>query len=267
MFTYFDKFYKLFAFIFEKNSFNDKINYLKQLKIGKTTSDYFSIVDFACEQNINPHQTIKDYDYLNYKFQKEHNTKVREKYDALYLQGDWFRALPFDSYKNHRVLLYGTLISLRAFVIDKIYDKIEDYLNKILPHEYVSPYNEPLFKPTEDKKLFTLTEYELRAGGKEEVLKSIKKHAYSVLYNEIEEKAIELSNYFKNYTFIEEDNDLSATYIIPSFKLAEEITFENFFYKFQEYKQPIELVYNEIDKYFENIKDKINQEITKIEKK
>ena len=257
----------MYSFLMSKYSIRDKINYLRQIKKGKT-QDFFSITDTSCETDILKFKNIKEYDYANYIFQKQHNTNIREEYNSLYLPGDWFRALPFDSLKEERTLLYGTLISFRSFFIDKVQEKIDDYIDTIIPNEYIYPYGQPLFVPTEDKKYFSMIDYEVRAGGREETLSSIKDFTF-LMYKDIEEYAIKIADRFKEYTFIEEseEQELSSIYILTSIELAEKISFEDFFFKFREYQQPIGLVYNEVDSYFNNtIKKAIHNKIQEIEK-
>ena len=260
------KFTLMYSFLLSKYSIRDKMNYFRQIKRGKT-QDFFSITDTSCETDILKFKNIKEYDYANYIFQKENKTNVREKYDTLYLPGDWFRALPFDSLREERTLLYGTLISFRSFFIDKVQEKIDDYIDNTIPFEYVSPYGQPLFVPTEDKKYFSMIDYEIRAGGREKTLSAIRDFAF-VMYKDIEEYAIKIADKFKEYTFVEEsEEELSSTYILTSIELAEKISFENFFFKFREHQQPIGLVYNEVENYFNNtIKKAIDDKIQEIEK-
>jgi len=191
--------------------------------VGKKKYDYFEITEPGGEEEIFEYKNLKEWDQANYEYQKKHKTLVREKYDQLYMPGDWFRALELNDF-GKRELTYGQLESARNYVTLNAYEKLSDYIDFLYPSIHVRKYGTKMFEPTEDKRFSRLTDYEVRSAGNEEKRLEMEKKLRE-LYTEIENMAIFLLKPYKGYTFRKYSEgpkyDMLDLFIIGGFEAAE----------------------------------------------
>ena len=157
--------------------------------------------------------------------------------------------------------MYGQLESARIYVSLNAYEKLEDYIDSIYPTIYIRKYGTKMFEPTENKKLYKMTDFELRSAGNEERRLQMTKKLQE-LYPEIEDMAIKLLKPYKGYTFRKYSKtpryEMLDLFIIGGFEAAENISFKTFFLDFVERQQPVEY----LDKLVEVIYRKFKKKLT-----
>ena len=233
-----------------------KFNAIRQKLKGKKKYDYFEITEPGHSKDIFKFDNLKEWDFLNYEFQKKHGTLLRDTYDTLYMPGDWFRALELDSF-GKRNLTYGQLESARSYILSSVIDKLQEVIDSIYPVIYIIPYGEKTFKPTKDKKAYTMTELETRSCGNEKVRDALMTKLIS-LTEKIEEDIIKRLKPYEGYTFRKYSegprHKMLDIFIIGGFEAAENISFKTFFKDFVERQQPVEYLDKIIDRIFKNYK-------------
>lgn len=230
----------------------DLFNFNKeyQLLIGNEEYDYLTINCFLDKETFFKSNTLKDFDYDDWKYQKEHGTLVRDEYDSLYLPGLFFRAMPFNMF-NKRDLLYGQLESAQSYVTKNVIEKLENKLSKIYPFLYVTEYGKSIFNDEYTEK---------RAGGFEKE-RSIIEEKIRNRERDIQSFVILELEKYSDYTFIDYSDkpktDHLDIYIIGGFKAAEQINPKSFFKDFTKKQQPVELLEKEIKKIYKIFKKEI----------
>jgi len=223
-----------------------KVNdFLLKKKKDLKKHDYFILNDYGVNENIFSFKNIKDWDYDNWVFQKEAGTLVRDNYDQLYMTDTWFRARPKEELRNKREFIYGNLVSARGYILDKVYEKLEESIERKYPCIYVRKYGTPMFQKIKNSKYSTFSETEKRCAGKEKERSDLDKKLISI-YKNIEDTIIQNLKPYEGYTFKETPDKQydMYNYIIGGFEAAENISFKTFFKDFQEKEQPVQVLKN-----------------------
>lgn len=230
-------------------------NELNQKKIGQEQYDYLTLNEFSADtKKVFEFNTLKDWDFDDWEFQKAHETTVSESYDRLYMPGIWFRALEKSYISGKRQLTYGQLESARSYCYRKVIEKLENKLNKKIPFMFSKSYGESLFSNN------NLNQYEKRCGGKE-VERKILEDKLRSLNHLIEEDILLMLKPYEGYAFREVSDrpiyDHLDYFIIGGFTAAEKISFKTFFKDFYDLEQPIEILKNLIKDVYKKYKKDI----------
>lgn len=163
----------------------DNINWAKLFTSG--IGDDYVLLNESMAKNTSllDFNTLYDFDYADYLFQEQTNKKEFKDYKArdYYAIGfsRWLRLIINDQF------YYATLYSLAGYLTDEIEDKSCDYIEQLIPHEYV----EGKENGKRVKGGFRW-DMQIDAGGKEKQLDELK----SRYYRYTQQRWIELSKEF-----------------------------------------------------------------------
>jgi hypothetical protein len=237
----------------------DEINYKRQKRIGKKEFDYFTIHDHFDNGWDIFSMTVKDWDFKDWQYQKDHETTVQETYENLYMPGIWFRAIELNDF-NKRILIYGQLMSAQLFCENMINEKLGKRIDELIPVIYVRTYGKGIFSiETDDEGVSSLNIGEKRCGGRESESNELYKKLRAFQTEIIKDIQLKLKPY-ENFTFRikGEGFDTIEYFLFAGIKAAEEVRYEKFFNDFYEKLQPGELLENLcaeiVNKYFETLK-------------
>ncbi len=229
---------------------NDKkeINYLKKNAIKEF--DYFLITDSIDSTNIF-NLSLKEIDFKDYVFQKENKTLVPEKYN-LYLPGIFFKALEIDMFLKRKIV-YGSLISARAFIFNELEIALNKKIDKKIPFIFETKYGESFFNKNNyikmpNKKCF---------GLENKRVKLDKKIRNLLYFNKKLEKDIDkITKKYENITF--KKHKYETTYfIIGGVKAAENINLKSFFNDFYKLEESFIWLKKDIKKLIKKYKKQI----------
>lgn len=229
---------------------NDKkeINYLKKNAVKEF--DYFFITDSINSQNLFE-LTLKDVDYRDWLFQKECGTTVSKNYN-LYLPGIFFKALKLN-FSLKRELVFGSIISLSAFVLDKMENALNKKIDKKIPFIFDNNYGKSLFSKD---NFFTLPNK--KSFGFEEERSKLEKKCMSILYEnkKLKKDINKLVKKYKNVTFEKTDNEITY-FIVGGIHAAEQINFKSFFYAFYKLEESYIWLKKDIKKLIKKYKKQL----------
>jgi hypothetical protein len=237
-----------------------KLNEIVQKEYGKEEFDYLTLNEPGSDTNSAfEYKSLKEWDFEDWKFQKEHKTIVPESYDYLYMPGIWFRALEINDFGKRR-LTYGQLESARSFCFLKVLEKLDKKLDKEIPFLYSREYGVGMFSKIENSEYSSLNIGQKRCGGREkerEILeKKLKKY-----HEQIEKDVLELLKPYDGYTFRKVSDqpiyDHLDYFIFGGFNAAENTGFKSFFTDFYSMQQPVELLDIIIKSIYKKYKIKI----------
>jgi len=167
--------------------------------------------------------SLYDYDYDDYLFQEQANKKEFKNYKPkdYYAFGfsRWARLIINDQF------YYATLHSLAGYLIDEIEDKSHDYIEQLIPHEYVEGKENG-----KQVKGGFCWDMRIEANGLEKQLDELK----SRWYRYTQQRWIELSKEFTQNSpavFIEDinvDGELNRNYIFNNEKTLKKIRWKYF---------------------------------------
>lgn len=231
----------------------DLFNAFYQRKIGNPDYDYLTLNGYR--ELTDYSKSIKDVDYEDYLFQKEHLTEVRPTYDTLYLPEIYFRAIYFPhEFSKSKEFFYGSLISAREYGLNFVFDKLLKKIDKKYPFIYK---RKPLEKTDEG---FYSMDFEVKAAGKEVERKELINLLYS-LRKDIENDVIDAIKPFSSFTFIRYPKDKhidgNKLFIIGGFVAAENIFYQSFFNDFFEKEQHIDVLNNSLKTVYKKYKNKL----------
>jgi hypothetical protein len=237
-----------------------KFNELTQKEKGDEEFDYFTINEpFGSTEKVFEFANIKDFDFDDWKFQKENQTTVSEKYENLYLPGHWFRALELNDFGKRR-LTYGQLESANSFCLIQVIEKLEKKLDKKIPFIFAREYGVGMFSPIEGSEYCSMNPSEKRCGGKELEREVLEKRIRE-LQPDIEKDILLALKDYEGYTFRRVSDkplyDHLDMFLIGGFEAAEKISFKTFFKDFNRLEQPFELLKKTIKLIYKKYKKEI----------
>jgi len=201
----------------------DSLNWAKLLTSG--IGDDFIFLNESMAENVSllDFDTLYDYDYKDHLFQERANKKEFKSYE-----GRDYYALRFSRWARLIIndqFYYATLYSLAGYLTDKIEDKSHDYIQKLIPHEYVEGKEN-------GKQVKGGYRWDMRieAAGLEKQLDELKSrwHRYT------EQRRLELSDEFTHdapTVFMEEINkkgELNRNYIFNNGDTLKQIRWRHF---------------------------------------
>lgn len=237
-----------------------KFNEILQKEYGDEKFDYFTLKEPGSDtKSAYEFSSLKEWDYEDWKFQKEHETIVPEVYEYLYMPGVWFRALELNDF-GKRKLTYGQIESARSFCFLKILEKLDKKMNKEIPYLYSREYGVGMFSKIENSEYSLFNSGEKRCGGRE-VERYLLEKKIKEFHNQIEKDVLELLKPYDGYTFRKISNkpifDHLDYFIFGGFTAAENTNFTTFFKDFYSMQQPVEL----LNKIIKDVYKKYKQEI------
>jgi len=220
---------------------------MKTLKIETNIKDF----DFD--------QTIYEYDYFDYLFQKKHKTIVRKKYDSLYLPHFFVWGETYDIFLKKAIKKNGYIISAREYIHAKVMEKLEKRLNKKIPKLLLT-------KQEEGNEYIFIS----RCAGREKEREIIEKILYGELSNDLNDKIV--SAYLKEiekYTFSHCEKGVLPgekidIFIIGDIEVAKRIKFKSFFKDFEDNEQHYNIVKNIINELYKLYKRNLDWSIENV---
>ena len=147
------------------------INWANLLTQG-VGEDYIYLNEYMAKgKSLLDFSTLYDYDYDDYLFQEK--TKNRDFPD--YKSADYF-AYQHPSWVRlliHEQFYYATFLSLATYLLDEIESAVDNYINQLIPHDYVDGKNHG----NREKGGF-LWDMKIDAGGLEAQLDELKSRWY-----------------------------------------------------------------------------------------
>lgn len=269
--------------IFDKMSDKEiyKANQYILLSTEKPEFDYLYCSEIGrldTDETIFDYSNLYEWDKKWWKFQKNSLTELRKDkkyskwhninfkhYDDLYMQGDWFRWMQREEYKDKPEMVYGLIQGLREYVTLAINEKIDEVINKKYPNMYHREYNTPIFVKEKGSKYSRMAKSEIRAGGFENELDKLNKLKREKFYK-IEKLIKKRIKKYSNYTFTKWDfpdyktdvgiEDGTKILIIGGLEAAKNISFKSLLKDVHNLEQPIGIVDNLIEEIFKEVKEK-----------
>lgn len=237
-----------------------KFNEIIQKVYGEEAFDYLTLNEPGSDtKEAFEYKSLKEWDFEDWKFQKEHETIVPESYDYLYMPGIWFRALELNDF-GKRKLTYGQLESARSFCFLKVLEKLDKKLDKEIPFLYSREYGVGMFSKIENSEYSLFNSGEKRCGGREKEREVLEKKVKGY-HEQIEKDVLELLKPYDGYTFRKLSDqpiyDHLDYFIFGGFSAAENTSFKSFFKNFYSMQQPVELLNKIIKDVYKKYKEKI----------
>jgi hypothetical protein len=261
--------YELNKYILKETE-EKKYNYLFCNEVGRLDEKKETIFDY---------KNLYEWDKKWWEFQKaslidvKNETKYKKwyevnykEYNTLYMQGEWFRWIEEEicCSETNETMYYGILEGLKSYIVTEITERIDKWINKKIPNQSYKPYQEDLFKETDDG-MYEMAKMEIRAGGKEKQLELLKE-IYRENFPEIEEEIIIKIKPYENYTFSiikydefkkEETIENALKYIIiGGLEAAKNISFKSLLKDTYKLEQPYGIVENLIERIWKEVKKK-----------
>lgn len=201
----------------------DNLNWAKLLTSGTGDDNIFLNESMSENKSLLDFNSIYDYDYDDYLFQEQANKKEFKDYKAR----DYY-ALRFSRWARliiNNQFYYATLYSLAGYLTDKIEEKSQDCIQKLIPHEYVEGNEHG--KQVKDGFRWDM---QTDAGGKEKQLDELQSRWYSYT----QQRWLELSKEFTQTSpavFTEDnhqDGELNRNFIFNNENALKQIRWKHF---------------------------------------
>lgn len=201
----------------------DNLNWAKLLVTG--IGDDTILLNESMAENVSllDFNSLYDYDYDDYLFQEQANKKEFKNYTAR----DYY-ALRFSRWARLIIndqFYYANLYSLAGYLIDEVEVKSRDFIEKLIPHEYIEGKENG--KQVKDGFCWDI---QVDAAGKEKQLDELK----SRWYKHTQQRWLELSREFTHEppaVFVEEINqkgELNRNYIFNNEEALKQIRWKHF---------------------------------------
>jgi len=201
----------------------DALNWAKLLTTG--IGDDYLLLNESMAENVSllNFNSLYDYDYDDYLFQEQANKKEFKNYTArdyyAFRFSRWARLIINDQFH------YANLYSLAGYLTDEIEDKSHNFIEKLIPHEYV----EGKENGKQVKGGFRW-DIQIKAGGKEKQLDELKNRWYKYT----QQRWLELSKEFTQESpaayiaEVKSKGELNRNYIFNNEETLKQIRWKHF---------------------------------------